>query len=117
MGVKLIVETDDRLGRKLSKPELSGIKMSLKEDWEMVKKAGDYTFIPYETIDCLIVMCPFCGFEAPVPWLVKVESKDPLEIKQELYCEKCHTIFHVIQGSAYKSWIPLDALKKCLDKK
>jgi hypothetical protein len=105
---------DDGKGRipiqKSDEPESSFIvNLRLVEDWKEVSKAGDYAFsclIGTWSYECLVLLCPFCGFEAPLPFLMTVQSKDPLQIKEELSCGLCSTRFYVIKGQAIKSWFP-----------
>ena len=109
--------TDDGFGRERPH-KLKGSKfvtLNRKEDWKEVKEPGDYAWTTWaETFESLVLVCPFCGFEAPMPWLIKTNCKDPLDIAQELYCKKCATFFCIIKGVAYKSWIPLEQLKSYL---
>lgn len=109
--------TDDGFGRELPL-KIKGsqfVTLKRKEEWLEVKEPGDYAWSTWaETFEMLVLVCPFCGFEAPMPWLIKTNCKDPLDIAQELFCKNCVTFFHIINGAAYKSWIPLEEFKKCL---
>jgi len=108
---------DDGRGHVLLKIEKSTdcVTMRKKEDFHDVAEAGDYAFETWaESFDFLVLVCPFCGWEAPMPWHITVVEKDPLDILQELSCSKCSTTFFIIKGTAYKCWLPMEGLKKCL---
>lgn len=114
--IHVVTQIDDGRGRFLQDRKEPAVIMTRKEDWHDVSAAGDYAFSEFAGFEFLVVVCPFCGFEAPLPWLIKVVSTEPLTIDQELFCKKCDTFFHVIEGSAYKSWAQLkyEELKKHL---
>ena len=111
---------DDGKGRQFTS-ELHGVEsvaLKQKENFQEVREPGDYAWETWaESFDMLVLVCPFCGFEAPMPWLIKVDCKDPLDIVPELYCKNCVTFFYIIKGVAYKSWLPLENLKKALEEK
>jgi hypothetical protein len=101
---------DDGKGRLLpskepKKPDT--IVLHLK-DWHEISEHGDYAFtyeLAFGVFECLVLRCPFCNFEQPVPTFTKVTKKNPLNIEEEMYCRNCLTFFHVINGIATRSWI------------
>lgn len=108
---------DDGKGRvslEISEPP---VVMHRKEHYSDISEKGDYAFDTWaDTFDFLVMGCPFCGFGAPMPWLIKIITKEPLDILQELHCGKCHAGFVVIQGVAHRSWLPTEEFE-CLTKK
>ena len=103
---------DDGKGRTRpsNEPKKSdAVELRLIENWEEVSKPGDYSFscqIGSWGLEVLVMLCPFCGFEAPMPFLTKVEEKEPLTLAEEMRCGRCFVSFHVIKGKAIKSWFP-----------
>lgn len=110
MGIT--VQYDDGKGRtRPSKEPAKSETIDLKyvKNWEDVKNPGDYSFscqIGSWGVEVVVMVCPFCGFEAPLPFLIRVEEKEPLTLKDEMKCGRCSVSFHVIKGKAIKSWIP-----------
>lgn len=110
--IEIITQIDDgrgRLRQDYDERQKSAVTMTCKEDWRDVNDPGDYAFSHFvETFEIVVMGCPFCSFEAPLPLLIKITSRNPLTIAQELFCKKCDTFFHVIEGKAYKSWARLE---------
>lgn len=111
MTIKLVQKIDDGKGREFKfspqeKPEQPKILTEI-EDWKKLQNPGEYAFHRLTIgLDCLILVCPFCGFEAPMPWLLTIVSKNPLEVAEELQCRKCSIHFYILKGYVSKSWLP-----------
>lgn len=78
------------------------------------KNAGDYSWLEFGGFKFLLLSCPFCGFDAPVPALAKINFEEPLDLETELFCGNCLAYFQIIQGVAHRSWIPLEKIKNVL---
>jgi uncharacterized protein YbaR (Trm112 family) len=77
------------------------VKLKQKDVWWHISQPGDYAWE-----ECceqrLILACPFCGSDAPVPYTVTVEQKEPLTIVEELHCGFCEAAFEIRDGEAIK---------------
>lgn len=111
---KLHQKVDD--GKGIEKPLPSkpdNIPLRKRASWNEVLLPGDYVWIQTYEMNVLMMACPFCGFESPVPHTVPVEKSDPLQLGKEIYCVMCGQGFHVIGGKAIRSWGHLEFVKEC----
>ncbi len=78
------------------------VPLHLKKDLEGLTDSGDYCWQQHNAFpfDILILSCPFCNRDAPVPTLIKVFSKQPITIEGEMHCGFCGVGFRIIDGVA-----------------
>jgi len=71
--------------------------------WSDISLPGEWAWVETLEFDFLMLICPFCGFEAPVPHTNKVVSGTPLTLEEQLTCGNCGQSFHVFNDKAIKS--------------
>lgn len=103
---KLTQRIDDGKGREKPVPIRPDVfPLSRQRDWTGGNlKAGEWVWVETFDIDFLILACPFCGMESPLPHTTKITSGDPLTLAEEISCGNCGDSFHVINNQAIRSW-------------
>lgn len=80
--------------------KINAVTLISSPNWRKSNTPGQYGWEVVGGYEFLILICPFCGHDSPVPWLTEIKSKNPLELGEDLYCPKCETTFGVKDGIA-----------------
>ena len=103
---ELAQKTDDGKGREKPSPTRPDVfPLKRQKEWTGGNlNSGEWVWVETIDIDFLILACPFCGMESPLPHTTKITTVDPLTLEEEISCGNCGENFHVINDKAIRSW-------------